>query len=49
MLYLVHPHNIGQLHSSLAWMLTVLIVGHIGMALIHHFVKRDDSLKRMLS
>lgn len=40
--------TLGQLHSPLAWTLTVLIVGHIGMALIHHFVKRDDSLKRML-
>lgn len=40
--------TLGQLHSPLAWILTVLIIGHIGMALIHHFVKRDESLKRML-
>jgi len=39
---------LGQLHSPIAWILTVLIVGHVGMALIHHFVKRDDTLKRML-
>lgn len=39
---------LGQLHSPIAWILTVLIVGHIGMALIHHFVKRDDTLKRMV-
>lgn len=40
--------SVGSLHSPLAWVLTVLIIGHIGMALIHHFVMRDDSLKRML-
>ncbi len=39
---------IGSLHAPLAWVLTVLIIGHIGMALIHHFVMKDDSLKRML-
>lgn len=40
--------SVGSLHSPLAWVLTVLIIGHIGMALIHHFVMRDDFLKRML-
>lgn len=40
--------TLGQLHSPLAWALTALIAGHIGMALIHHFVKQDDTLKRML-
>lgn len=39
--------TIGSLHSPLAWILTVLIIGHIGMALFHHFVQRDDSLKRI--
>ncbi|MDT0500776.1 MULTISPECIES: cytochrome b [unclassified Halomonas] len=39
---------IGNLHSPLAWILTVLIIGHIGMALIHHFIRKDDTLKRML-
>lgn len=40
--------NLGGLHSPLAWTLTVLIIGHIGIALIHHFVQRDDALTRML-
>lgn len=40
--------TLGGLHSPLAWALTVLIAGHIGIALLHHFVKRDDTLKRML-
>lgn len=40
--------TIGGLHSPLAWLITALVIGHIAMALIHHFIKRDDTLKRML-
>lgn len=40
--------SLGKLHSPMAWLLTLLIIGHIGMAFIHHFIKRDDTLKRML-
>lgn len=40
--------NFGELHSPLAWILTVLIIGHIGIALIHHFVRRDRVLKRIV-
>lgn len=39
---------LGALHSPMAWILTALIIGHIGMALIHHFIRRDDTFKRML-
>ena len=39
---------VGSLHSPLAWILLVLIVGHIGMALWHQFVRRDGVLRRML-
>lgn len=39
--------SLGELHSPLAWLLLVLVVGHIGAALFHHFVKKDDTLKRM--
>ncbi len=38
----------GSLHSPLAWTLLVLVVGHVGMSLYHHFVKKDDVLRRML-
>lgn len=38
----------GQNHSLLAWFILILIVGHIGISLIHHFIKRDDILRRML-
>lgn len=40
--------SLGTLHSPLAWIFAALLIGHIGIAFIHHFVKRDDTLKRML-
>lgn len=40
--------SLGSLHSPLVWALTALVLGHIGIALFHHFVQRDDTLKRML-
>ncbi|BAZ92616.1 cytochrome b [Thiohalobacter sp. COW1] len=40
--------SLGSLHSPIAWTLLVLIVGHIGMALLHHFARKDDVLQRML-
>lgn len=36
------------LHSPVAWLLLVMIAGHAGMALVHHFVKKDGVLRRML-
>jgi cytochrome b561 len=41
-------HTIGEWHAPIAWLLLILAIGHIGMALIHHFIKRDDTLRRML-
>lgn len=38
----------GVLHSPLAWLLVAMIIGHAGMALVHHFVKKDGVLRRML-
>ena len=35
-------------HSPLAWLLVAMVIGHAGMALVHHFVKRDGVLRRML-
>lgn len=40
--------SLGSLHSPLAWALAILTIGHIGITLIHHFVQRDDTLRRML-
>ncbi len=39
---------IGGLHSPIAWALTALIIGHIAMALFHHVIRRDDTLRRMI-
>jgi cytochrome b561 len=39
--------SLGSLHSPLSWLFVVLVLGHIGMALLHHF-KGEDSLKRMV-
>lgn len=39
---------IGSVHPPLAWLFILMIIGHIGLALFHRFVKRDDVLKRML-
>lgn len=39
--------GIGSLHSPIAWLLLILTAGHIGMALLHHFVGKDDVMRRM--
>jgi cytochrome b561 len=35
-------------HQLIAWALALLLVGHVGAALRHHLIKRDDVLRRML-
>lgn len=40
--------SLGSLHSPLAWLFVALVLGHIAAALFHHFVKKDDTLKRMV-
>ena len=37
----------GDWHGELGWVLLVAILGHLAMALVHHFVFKDDTLKRM--
>jgi cytochrome b561 len=36
------------IHWRLGWLLCVLIAGHVGAALYHHFIRKDDTLRRML-
>lgn len=36
-------------HGELAWVLTALVAAHILMAVVHHFIFKDDTLKRMIS
>jgi len=38
----------GALHSPVAWLLLLMVAGHAGMALVHHFVRKDGVLKRVL-
>lgn len=40
--------TLAAVHSSLAWVLIVLIGIHIAAALKHHFIDRDTTLRRML-
>jgi len=39
--------SLGSLHSPIAWTLLVLVVGHVGIALYHHFIRGDGVLRRM--
>lgn len=41
-------HSFDQIHVFLAWSAIVLIPIHVSGALYHHFIRRDDILKRML-
>lgn len=38
----------GAVHSPLAWLLVLMVLGHAGMALVHHFIRKDGVLRRML-
>ena len=38
----------GELHEIFAWLLITLAAGHALLGLKHHFVDRDNTLKRML-
>jgi len=39
--------TLGSFHAPLAWLFLLLILGHVAAALFHHFVLRDDTLRRM--
>lgn len=38
----------GALHQTLGWLLAVLFALHLAGALKHHFIDKDDTLRRML-
>ncbi len=38
----------GQFHWYGAWILTIAVLGHIGLAMKHHWVNHNKILKRML-
>jgi cytochrome b561 len=39
---------IGEVHESIVWLLLAVIAIHVGAALMHAFVYRDDVMQRML-
>jgi len=41
-------HQIGELHEWVGWAIIVVAAGHALAALYHHFVVKDDVLRRML-
>jgi cytochrome b561 len=41
-------HSLGDIHSTLAWVLLFLIGVHIAVALYHQFIVKDGTLRRML-
>lgn len=41
-------HMVGEWHGPLTWVLLVLVGLHAAAALVHHFVFRDQVLRRML-
>ena len=41
-------HAMGDVHSALAWVLLVLIGMHVGAALFHRFVLKDNVMQRMM-
>lgn len=45
-MWMIKPADL--LHSLLAWVLSVLIAGHVTMALIHRFALNDQTLGRMV-
>ncbi len=40
--------QLAELHEFLSWTMVALLLVHVGAALKHHFIDRDDILKRML-
>jgi cytochrome b561 len=41
-------HFIGDLHNWTGWVIIVTALGHAGAALYHHYIVRDNVLRRML-
>jgi cytochrome b561 len=40
--------TLGNLHSPIAWTFLILLAGHVAITLLHHFVLRDDTLRRIV-
>lgn len=41
--------NLGRnVHAPLSWLVGILVLGHTGLALYHHLIRKDESLNRMI-
>lgn len=40
--------SLGEVHGILALVLVALVLAHFGGALYHHYIRRDDTLRRMV-
>ncbi len=40
--------SIGSLHSPIGWLLLLMVAGHVGMALAHHFAGKKHVMRRMV-
>ena len=40
--------SLGSLHSPIAWLFLLLVIGHVGAALFHQFVLKDGTLRRIV-
>lgn len=38
----------GQAHEILAWTIIVVVSGHIAAAMYHHYIRKDNILRRMI-
>lgn len=41
-------HAFGDLHKATVWVLIAVVALHVAGALYHHFILKDDTLRRML-
>lgn len=41
-------HTLAELHELLSWMMVAVLIAHVGAALKHHFIDKDDVLTRMM-
>lgn len=41
-------HTLGDMHQLFAWVLIAVVALHVAGALYHHFIIKDDTMRRML-
>ena len=39
--------SLAEVHETLSWVLVAVLIAHVAAALKHHFIDKDDVLKRM--